>query len=141
MRQEVNIYCDGGGNKGTIGCWGWIAYGPEGAPLEKQGGLLPKKASNNDAEYTAVLQALKWAWDNYEVVTVREVFTDSYLVVQQVNGTWKCNSPRLDGFRVSVHQLMHLLEVKQLTWVSREQNTEADKVGRMLREEAVKNDR
>jgi ribonuclease HI len=49
--------------------------------------------TNNQSEYIALLNALKWCLENgiRSIVAV----TDSRLVVKQVNGDWRCNNKNM----------------------------------------------
>lgn len=70
--------------------------------------------TNNEAEYIAVMAALTW----YPRVT--EIYSDSQLVVNQLNGVYKVKEPRLTYLFSEVHRRANG-KVK-FTWVSREDN-------------------
>jgi ribonuclease HI len=56
--------------------------------------------TNNEAEYRAVLEAVKYAWQfPHEQIYI---FTDSMLVVNQVNRKWKCKKSPLLKLRDQV---------------------------------------
>ena len=89
----MRIYCDGAsrGNPGPSA----IAY----IILSNSGKVLRKRfkcvgfMTNNQAEYRAVIHALKAAckFTDQQIAC----FTDSELVVNQLNGEYKVNNPKL----------------------------------------------
>jgi ribonuclease HI len=70
----------------------WVLY-KDGNLVHKQGRVLEGLQTNNVAEYSALLDFLKWA----EANAVRNVVIhcDSMLVVEQTNQRWKCDKPEL----------------------------------------------
>ena len=62
------------------------------------------RASNNEAEYEALLAELKDVWDMgaREV----EVYSDSRLVVNQVQGSFEARDPRMMEYLRVVRQVM-----------------------------------
>ncbi len=75
--------------------------------------------TNNEGEYRAVWFALE------EVIkrkrTEATVLTDSLLVVNQVNGLWKCQKESLLPLRDTVKKLL-LESGAELIWIAREDN-------------------
>src|ERR1700691_711257 len=108
----VTAYCDGGsrGNPGPAG-YGVFIEGADGGKRAELSEYLGK-ATNNVAEYSALLGALEWALK--EGRTRLRVVGDSELLVKQIQGRYKVASPdlrplfeeakrriaRLDGFRI-----------------------------------------
>lgn len=88
------------------------------------------ETTNNVAEYTAVIEALKWLKNNgrhFAGDTTIQFFLDSNLVVQQLNGKFKVKEPRLRDLLFTVRALEQ--EVKgeiHYRAVPREQNRRAD---------------
>ena len=141
--SRVVINCDGlcePVNPGGIATYGFVARrGPE--LLAEDGGVVARgpAATNNLAEYTAVIKALEWARDNVpsgEPVVVR---TDSQLVVNQVNGEWSVKSPKIwplhKRAQLALAQLRRQHNVR-VEWVPRESNEEADRLTRKAYAEA-----
>jgi ribonuclease HI len=114
----VTAHCDGGarGNPGPAGY---------GALLQDETGLVLAELSeflgirtNNYAEYSGLLGCLQWALDHHH--RRLRVISDSELMVKQIQGKYKVNSPdlrplweearrriaELDGFEIS-HALRH----------------------------------
>jgi ribonuclease HI len=79
--------------------------------------------TNNEAEYEALLVVCQFIKNNN--IWVIDIKGDSMLVVNQVNGKWKCNKPALNILKNRVLNLLHGVTFT-LTHVPREQNTEAD---------------
>lgn len=96
---RVLINCDGlcePVNPGGTATYGFVARrGPE--LLVEDCGVVARgpAATNNLAEYMAVIKALEWAHDNLPSTEPIVVRTDSQLVVNQVNGEWAVRSPKI----------------------------------------------
>ncbi|MBI4035032.1 MAG: ribonuclease HI family protein [Candidatus Chisholmbacteria bacterium] len=93
----LNIYCDGGarGNPGPAAI-GFIVKNQSGHTLHRHQQFIGT-ATNNVAEYHAVISALEWVTknsDNWQLITVN-FFLDSTLVVNQLNGKFKIKSAPL----------------------------------------------
>ena len=90
--------------------------------------------TNNVAEYTAVIEALKAVKDlikkhDGEVGDgiVIHFFLDSTLVVNQINGTFKVKEPRLRQLLLEVHSLeVEVGGLISFAYVPRAQNSQAD---------------
>jgi len=124
------IHTDGGarGNPGpaAIGVYIQEENGRVVAKISKQIG----HATNNVAEYTAVIEALLWFKDHKLQVSQSpslSFFLDSTLVVNQLNGLWKIKDGNLRMLLLKIHQLEAEVggEIRY-TSVPREQNTDAD---------------
>jgi ribonuclease HI len=116
------IYTDGAskGNPGPAGAGVYILE--TGKILRKFLGI----ATNNEAEYQALIIALKYAIrkKKYKV----QVRSDSLLLVKQVNGDWATHSVELAILRTKVWELLEKkILVFTLLWIPREQNKEADR--------------
>jgi probable phosphoglycerate mutase len=116
--EWVTAHCDGGarGNPGPAG-YGAILQDESGAVLAKLSEFLGNR-TNNFAEYSGLLGCLQWALDHGH--TRLRVVSDSELMVKQIQGKYKVNSPdlrplweesrkrisKLEGFEIS-HTLRH----------------------------------
>jgi ribonuclease HI len=82
------------------------------------------KATNNQAEYQAIIAALE------EAIKIGaahvELKADSELVVQQINGRYKVKKTTLRPLYQKAVQLIGSLEAFTITHIPREQNREAD---------------
>src|SRR5579859_3414575 len=86
-------HCDGGsrGNPGPAG-YGAVIEDKNGRVLARLSEYLGKR-TNNYAEYSALLGVLAWALENN--YTRLRVVADSELMVKQMQGKYKVNSPDL----------------------------------------------
>lgn len=87
----IQLYTDGGsrGNPGPA-AYAFLVYDGRKKLFEEAKKL--GTTTNNVAEYTAVLEGLRKAWEFGDEV---EVFSDSELVVRQLNGEYKTKKPHL----------------------------------------------
>lgn len=93
--------------------------------------------TNNVAEYTALIYALKEVkrlkLEN-ELLTIR---SDSQLLVNQMNRKWAVKAPLIIPLYKIAKDLANGLNI-QLEWVSREENEEADRLTRIAYERSLK---
>lgn len=124
MHRKVDIYTDGGsrGNPGP-GAAGFVIKDENGKTLLSRGIFLGE-VTNNVAEYTAVQKALTAARE-MGVKSVR-LFSDSQLLIRQINGQYKVKSENLRQYYNACMELLAGFESWQATHVYREQNAEAD---------------
>ncbi|WP_232687424.1 ribonuclease HI [Halobacterium zhouii] len=122
---RVHVYFDGAsrGNPGPSAV-GWVLVSEDGIVAE--GGETIGRATNNQAEYEALLAGLEAA-DGFGFDEA-EVRGDSQLIVKQVKGAWDTNDPELREKRVRVRELLERFEEWSLTHVPREVNDRADKL-------------
>jgi probable phosphoglycerate mutase len=122
--SPILIHIDGAsrGNPGEagFGIHASTANGEERAALY---GYLGR-ASNNVAEYQALIHALRWALARGER-RVR-VFSDSELVVRQIEGRYKVKHPDMVPLHREAKSLLQRFEVATVSHVRREENREAD---------------
>ncbi|MHA1191358.1 MAG: ribonuclease HI family protein [Promethearchaeota archaeon] len=76
------------------------------------------KATNNTAEYKAIINALKLAQE-YSKGEI-EVYSDSNLAIQQINKNWKINYPHLEKLCKDVHKLVGKYENVEFIHVKRD---------------------
>ncbi|MDD5067192.1 MAG: ribonuclease HI family protein [bacterium] len=80
--------------------------------------------TNNQAEYTAVREALKMALEkNYRNVVL---FSDSQVVIHQLNNLYKIKDPGLRKFYDEIKKIMEKFEEIKLVHIKREKNKTAD---------------
>ena len=84
------------------------------------------KATNNQAEYRAIIAALEEAV-RLDVKQV-DIKMDSELVVKQINGEYRVKKATLKPLYQQVKQLQGLLQGFTVTHIPRQQNFEADKL-------------
>jgi ribonuclease HI len=108
---------------------------PEGAPVAELYGYLGQ-ATNNVAEYQALIHALKYALDHGAKRV--QVFSDSELVVRQMGGQYRVKHPGMVPLhREAAALLSRFGSDARLSHVRREQNRDADRLAnRALDEKA-----
>lgn len=138
MSSDVfHIHIDGAsrGNPGEAG-FGVYVSRPDGTEVAGLYGYLGR-ATNNVAEYQALLHALRYALA-HGVRRVR-VYSDSELVVRQMDGTYRVKHKDMVPLHREARALLGRFEEAQLAHVPREQNREADRLAnRALDERASK---
>jgi probable phosphoglycerate mutase len=97
--MRVNVWCDGSAmpNGGSAGA-GYVVVGE----VLLLGSDPLGDATNNTAEYTAVLNALRVAADMG--ATQAHVRVDSKVVYHQLRREWKCNLAHLIALRTAVEE-------------------------------------
>lgn len=84
-------------------------------------------ATNNEAEYKALINALEWLSKNLLGVEKVEVYLDSKLVVEQINKNWKIKDSRMSKFANDIWKILESIEVDvKFSHIRREKNSEAD---------------
>ena len=122
---RVHAYFDGAcrGNPGPSSV-GYVLVDDGGIVAED--GKTIGRATNNQAEYAALVRTLEVAADyGFDEVHVRG---DSELIVKQVRGEWNTNDPDLREQRVRVRELLMRFDDWQLEHVPREINDRADQL-------------
>jgi len=122
--KVLTIYTDGvaRGNPGEGG-YGVIIKGSDGDIVEEIGGYIGE-TTNNFAEYSALVTGLK-ASIKYRADKI-EVYSDSELMVRQLNGVYKVKSESLIPMYKEAKMIMSLLGDVKITHIPREKNKEAD---------------
>ena len=86
-------------------------------------------ASNNVAEYLALESALEYCIKNNFMNL--EIFLDSKLVVEQVNGNFKVKSNNLKPLRDKILEHIEKLEFVSINHIYRENNKRADELANL----------
>jgi ribonuclease HI len=122
----LHIHIDGGsrGNPGAAG-FGVYVTSADGTPRAELYGYLGR-ATNNVAEYQALLHALRYALGQ-GARRVR-VFSDSELVVRQIEGRYRVKHPDMLPLYREALSLLRRFEEASVAHVPREQNREADRL-------------
>jgi ribonuclease HI len=124
--SKLVIYTDGGsrGNPGPAGIGVYIT--DESGRVVMEHSRFIGEATNNQAEYTAVVDALEHA----KQLGADEVdfFLDSELVVRQLNRQYRVKDADLAALFVKVWNHMTGFRRTRFTHVPRERNKEADRL-------------
>jgi ribonuclease HI len=129
---EVVIYTDGAcepKNPGGVPTYGFVIY-RDGMKLAEESGLAgepySKEASNNVAEYVALIKALEKAQALSLEDRDIEIVSDSRLLVMQMKGEFAVKAPRLLPHHKRAKEILTHFKNASFRWVPREQNEEAD---------------
>lgn len=123
---RVTFFTDGGA-RGNPGPAGSGAYSPELGEFKKYLGT----ATNNQAEYTAIVMALEAAHHSQQqhpTLQTVNMFMDSELAVKQLNREYKVKNPELQKLFVKVWNLTTKFKKVTFTHVRREYNKDADRL-------------
>jgi ribonuclease HI len=124
MTDSIVAYIDGGarGNPGPAG-YGVRIERPDGTLVDEIAGSIGV-ATNNVAEYRALLAALEWARAHgHRSVHIR---SDSLLLVQQMLGNYKVKHPGLRALHAQARLLARELDRVTFEHVGRALNAHAD---------------
>jgi ribonuclease HI len=132
--ETVEVYFDGlclPRNPGGIACYAYLIF-KDGKEIRRDFGLaaepLSEYASNNVAEYTALIKALEWlAGNGYRSHRV-EVKGDSELVVKQMAGEYRIKNKNIVPLFQKAAVLRKEFAEISITWVPREKNKQADRL-------------
>lgn len=129
MKGELVIYCDGAsrGNPGEA-AGAFVVFDKDGGVVSR-GGKKIGVATNNVAEYSAVLFALEWLSDFSKKNIIDCVFfnLDSQLVVNQLNGKFRIKSKQLLALVLKIRDLEKSFSGKLVyRSIPREKNKIAD---------------
>jgi len=91
------------------------------------------RASNNVAEYEALLHALRYALKR-GARRVR-IFSDSELVVKQMSGQYRVKHPDMQSLHRQAQDLRRRLEHVDISHVRRAQNKDADRLANQALDE------
>jgi ribonuclease HI len=125
--NHLIIHTDGGsrGNPGPAAT-GIVIYDLDGNIIHAFGRCLGI-ATNNVAEYTAVLHALEWLRHSGLDPESISFKLDSKLVVEQLSGRWKIKDPNLASLAAKIQSLTtNHYPLTTFSYVPRAQNAAAD---------------
>ncbi|MCW3128533.1 MAG: ribonuclease HI [Methanophagales archaeon] len=132
--ENIEVHFDGACepvNPGGIATFGFVIY-KNGETVKAEKGLacepFSSYASNNVAEYTAMLKALEFVIKNglcgeHAHITVKG---DSQLTIRQMNGIYAVRAPRIIPLFKKANELTKNIKHIRFVWIPREQNTVAD---------------
>jgi len=130
--KKITIYTDGGsrGNPGPAAIGAYMV--DENQKVIKEVSETIGNATNNYAEYFAVVRALQTAKDQFgkKVKDIDfELKLDSELVKKQLNGEYQIKDPGLVPHFIEIHNL-RVASFPKLTFthIKRELNKEADRL-------------
>lgn len=134
--KTLRLFTDGAsrGNPGPAGL-GVVIEDDQGMRLRGLHRWLGV-TTNNEAEYRALIEGLKavsdWRPDRLEV------YLDSKLVVEQMNGAWKIKAPELMPLLVQARELVSRFPEVVIAHVDRSKNRGADHLANLAIDAHVK---
>jgi probable phosphoglycerate mutase len=120
----IHAHCDGGsrGNPGPAG-FGALITDAKGNTLAELSEFLGVR-TNNYAEYSGLLAVIQWALEHGH--TRLKVVSDSELMVKQIQGKYKVNSPDLKPLWQTARDRIAKLKGFEISHALRHKNKEAD---------------
>lgn len=134
LPTTVNIFSDGGsrGNPGPA-AYGFVVYDDKKNKLF-EGSQYLDITTNNQAEYRGVLGALQYLYsviknNKHETLKKVNIFLDSKLIVEQMNGNYKIKNEGLKPIYWQIREIISSLAIEvSFSHIPREKNKEADKL-------------
>jgi len=133
--STYRLFVDGAcrGNPGPAS-YAFILY--QGSrPLKKGGGYLGD-ATNNIAEYTALIKGLEAALE-MGIQNSLEIYSDSQLLVRQMEGSYKVKQPHLKTLHAQAQNLLKRIHQARIFHIERARNREADRLANRVLDEAM----
>lgn len=127
MAEEIfKLFTDGGarGNPGPAGL-GAIIFNPQGKLVDFTSKFV-ENATNNTAEYEALIMGLKLAQKNQ--ITILNCYLDSELAVKQLNGEYRIKEEHLKSLKNQVETEATKFEAIKFIHVERSLNKFADRL-------------
>lgn len=133
----LRLHVDGAsrGNPGDAG-FGIYVTAPDGSEVTSLFGYLGK-ATNNVAEYQALLHGLRFALARG--ASSVEVFSDSELLVRQIEGRYRVKNAGLQPLHREAQALLARFAKARVAHVPREGNREADALANRAVDEKASN--
>jgi len=132
--DELHVFIDGAarGNPGPAAI-GVVVLTRQGRRVAAFGEAIGE-ATNNFAEYTALVHALRLL-SAYEVDRLR-IYADSELVVRQIRGLYRVKEKSLRSLHSQVMSMLGRYRDWSIQHVPREENREADRLANRALDEA-----
>ncbi len=124
LNSTLTMYTDGAssGNPGPAGI-GIVIFDHDGRQIGKVSSYIGSR-TNNYAEYTALIRALKIAI--YFKTKVLKIRTDSELIVKQISGEYKVKNDQIKKLYDQAVSLIKQISSCKIEHVPRSQNDKAD---------------
>lgn len=122
------VFFDGACKQGLIG-YGFVVYKEDEDIYSEHGQYKVKSATNNVAEYTALIKSIKYCVTNG--ITHVQFIGDSLMVINQMLDLYKVlGGDYVDHYKAA-KELIKDIEKPQFKWVPREKNKIADKLSKV----------
>ena len=142
--KKITIYTDGGsrGNPGPAAA-GTVFYNEKSQIFKKYSKYLGDNLTNNEAENSAVIFALKKFKQLFgkKIAKISEIElkSDSELLVKQLNGKYKIVDSKIQSLFLELWNLRLDFKKVRIALVSRNKNKEADLLVNEALDEKAKN--
>ena len=135
-KDWIHAHCDGGarGNPGPAG-FGALIQDHQGNVLAELSEFLGIR-TNNYAEYSGLLACLQYALDHHHPRL--RVVSDSELMVKQIQGKYKVNSPDLKPLWQEARNRIARLEAFEISHALRHKNKDADRLANEAMDRGMK---
>ncbi len=132
----ISAHCDGGarGNPGPAG-FGALIQDANGMVIAELSEFLGIR-TNNYAEYSGLLASLQYALDHHHPRL--RVVSDSELMVKQIQGKYKVNSPDLRPLWQEAKDRIAKLEAFEISHALRHKNKDADRLANEAMDRGMK---
>ena len=141
--MTIEIYFDGAcepTNPRGIATYGFVIY-QDGKKIKEGKGLACEpftyQASNNVAEYTAMIKALEYLIENKLTNGEITIHGDSQLAIRQMIGIYSVNAERIIPLYRKAKALVKQIENVQFVWIPREENSAADDLSHQAYEKYI----
>jgi len=133
----IEVYCDGGsrGNPGHS-AFGFVVTDDD--KIIKEGAGYIGIATNNVAEYTAIVEALNWLEGYYRGADIK-FYLDSKLAVSQLSGLYKVKNSNIREFVLKIRSLETSFGQISYRLIPRRENSRADALVNQVLDKRTKN--
>lgn len=133
--KRIKIFVDGTtyGNPGPS-AYAFIVKDVKDNILYKAGEFIGN-ATNNIVEARGIIAALSWALQQGKNTV--HLFSDSELIVNQINGKYKIRNPQLAALHKQIYDLMRQFSFCEVVQIDRNLNKEADKLADKILKQAL----
>jgi ribonuclease HI len=122
----IEAYTDGRAEPNPgLGTYGYVIY-RDGRRVHSEHGVAGQGVTNNFAEYFCLIKALERLRDYHEEEIL--VFSDSTLLVNQMEGRWKFKRGNYGEKYLRAKELARGFSNLRFEWIPREKNSEADEL-------------
>lgn len=121
------LFTDGGsrGNPGKSAC-AFAIYDKEDKLIFCEAKYLGI-GTNNNAEYIALFEGLKYIYENLSDTNILEIFMDSELIVKQISGIYKIKDSNLKNIYMKLKVYLQKIDYK-ISHIPRSKNSYTDKL-------------
>ena len=135
QKKELKLFTDGcaRGNPGPAGA-GYVLTDMKGKVIKEGSKFLGKSETNNVAEYGALIVGLSKAISHSKGIL--HVYSDSELMVKQLNGKYRITKPHLKELAEQVRKLSKGFQKITFHHIKREKNARADELANIAVDKA-----